>query len=259
MQAAPTTYAFFFALAACLCCSQPLSAQANPGQNSNQSSKIQDSNSSSSALPEAPQPPAAASTLATQSASPFTLHNRFVLEAKTAFGPGAFIFPAGEALITMADPPNHYPREWSDGGGAFARNYGAEFVRHTTAGLTHFAFAAALREDPRYHSSTSTNIAARTFHALAFTLVDRSDSGRHTVAFSNLAGSAAGGFIGMAFLPDGFNDTTHAYQRAAVEVTNFASHNVIAEFSPELAALAHKLHLPGWIANSFLPADRKQP
>jgi hypothetical protein len=158
----------------------------------------------------------------------------------------------------MADPPNRYPRAWSDGGGAFGRNYGAEFVRHTTGGLTRFAAAAVLREDPRYHSSTSTNYAARAIHALAFTLVDRSDSGRRTVAFSNLAGSAGAGFIGMAYYPDGFNDVTHAYQRSAVEVTNFTAHNLIAEFSPELALLARKFHLPGKIAESFLPADRKQ-
>jgi hypothetical protein len=258
MRAAPTTYAILLTLASCLCCSRLIPAQDIHTQDTQtQNSHAQDAHIGASALPEAPQPLATQS--ASQPGSPFTLRNRFTLEARTAFGPGAFIFPAGEALITMADPPNHYPRAWSDGGGAFARNYGSEFVRHTTAGLTHFAVAAVVHEDPRYHSSTSTNFAARTFHALAFTLVDRSDSGRHTLAISNLAGSAAGGFIGMAFLPDDFNDTTHAYQRAAVEVTNFASHNLIAEFSPELAAFAHKLHLPGWIANSFLPADRKQP
>jgi hypothetical protein len=191
-------------------------------------------------------------------ATTLTLHDRFALEIKTTFGPPAFIVPAGEAAITMADPPNHYPRAWSDGGGAFARNYGAEFVRHTTGGLTHFAVAAVLHEDPRYHPSTSTNYAARTFHAFAFTLIDRSDSGRNTLAVSNLAGSAGAGFIGMAYYPDGFNDLTHAYQRSAVEVTNFAAHNLIAEFSPELALIARKLHFPGWVANSFLPADRKQ-
>ena len=191
--------------------------------------------------------------------SPFTIRNRFILETKTVFGPGAFIVPAGESLIIMAHPPHHYPREWADGGGAFARNYGSELVRHTTSGLTHFAVAAVVREDPRYHSSTSTNAAVRAFHALAFALVDRSDSGRHTLAISNLAGSAAGGFIGMAFLPDGFNDTTHAYQRSVREISNFGGHNLIAEFSPELGALARKLHFPGFVSTSFLPPDRKQP
>lgn len=194
-----------------------------------------------------------------QAGAPLTLHDRFVLEARTTFGPSAFIVPAFEAAITMADPPQNYPRAWSDGGGAFGRNYGAEFVRHTTGGLTHFAVADIIREDPRYYASSSTNPAARFFHALAFTLVDRSDSGRHTIAVSNLAGSAAAGFIGMAYLPDGFNDTTHAYQRAAVEISNFAAHNLTAEFAPELASLAHKLHFPDRLADSFLPPDRKTP
>ena len=92
-----------------------------------------------------------------------------------------------------------------------------------------------------------------------FTLVDRSDSGRRTLAASNLAGAAAGGFIGMAYEPQGFNDATHGYQRAAVELTDFVSHNLTAEFSPEIAHIAHKLHFPDRIADSFLPPDRKQP
>jgi len=164
----------------------------------------------------------------------------------------------------MVDPPDAYPREWKDGGGALGRNYAAQLTRHTAGGLTHFAVAAIDREDPRYYASTSTNFAVRTFHALAFTLVDRSapsdgGEGRPRLAVSNLAGSAAAGAIGMTFLPDGFRDTTHAYQRAAVELTDFASHNLIAEFSPEIVHILHKMHIPDRLADSFLPADRKQP
>lgn len=272
MQAAPSAIAAALALAACLYASQSAPAQdsTQPVQNP-QLASVDLVSVGADPIPSAPSPSLAPSdsqpaqiaqpghlvTPATQPGPPVSLHDRFALEARTTFGPSAFIVPAGEAAITMADPPHHYPHAWSDGGGAFGRNYGAEFVRHTTGGLTHFAVAAILREDPSYHPSTSTNYGARALHAFAFTLVDRSDSGRHTIAFSNLAGSAGAGFIGMAYYPDGFNDLTHAYQRAAVEVTNFAAHNLIAEFSPELAALAHKLHFPDRIADSFLPPDRK--
>jgi len=192
-----------------------------------------------------------------QPGTSLTLHDRFILEAHTTFGPSAFAVPSAEAAWTMADPPSHYPHEWSDGAGAFGRNYGAEFARHTTGGVTHFATAAILHEDPRYFPSASTNYAARFLHSLAFTLVDRSDSGRTTLAVSNLAGSTAAGFIGMAIYPDGFNDATHAWQHAALEVSSFAAHNVVAEFSPEISRVLRKLHFSDRIADSFLPADRK--
>jgi hypothetical protein len=192
-----------------------------------------------------------------QPGPPLTLHDRFVLEARTTFGPAAFILPAVDAAIIMADPPQGYPREWSDGGGAFGRNYGAEFAENTASGLTHFTIAAIIREDPRYYPATSTNYGARALHALAFTIVNRSDSGHRTLAISNFAGAAAGGFVGMSYEPVGFDDFTHAYQRSAVEFTTFASHNLLAEFAPEIGLGLHKLHFPDRIANSFLPADRR--
>jgi hypothetical protein len=192
-----------------------------------------------------------------------TLRERFVSQTKTSFSPIAFIVPAADAGITMAHPPTRYPRDWSDGGGAFARNYGAEFGRHTTAGYAHFVAAAILREDPRYFHSERSNYAARILHALAFTIVDRSDSGRHTLAVSNFAGSAAGGFVGMSWEPDGFDDATHAYQRSAVELTTFAGHNLIAEFSPELSRIAVKLHMAkaqgALMPDSTAPVPDQQP
>jgi hypothetical protein len=158
----------------------------------------------------------------------------------------------------MARPPDGYPHDWSDGGGAFGRNYGAILGVNSTNGFTHFATAALIREDPRYYPSGSTNPAGRALHALAFTLADRSDSGRRTLAISNLAGATAGGFVGMAIYPAGFNDTTHAYQRAALQMISFAGHNLAAEFSPEIIRVLHKFHFPDRVADSFLPPDRKQ-
>jgi hypothetical protein len=184
-----------------------------------------------------------------------TLGERFHLEVHTTLGISAFVVPAGDALVDMADPPDRYPREWSDGGAAFGRSYGAEFARHTTGGFTHFAVAAIDHEDPRYYPSTSTNYVKRTVHALWFTVVDRSTSGHRTLAVSNLAGSMAAGSIGMAFYPDGYNDFTHAYQRGAVETSSFASHNLIAEFSPEIVRVLHAFHISDRIADAFLPAE----
>jgi hypothetical protein len=57
----------------------------------------------------------------------------------------------------------------------------------------------------------------------------------------------------MAFYPDGYDDFTHAYQRAAIETTSFASHNLLAEFSPEIVRALHKMHVSDRIANAFIP------
>ena len=181
------------------------------------------------------------------------MRERFLLQAHTTFGPIAFLSPAGEAAITMAHPPDHYPREWRDGAGAFGRNYGSELGRHTAGGLTHFATAWVDGEDARYFRSTSSNPGRRFVHAMLFTIVDRTNSGRRTLALSNFAGSTAAGFVGNLWEPDGFNDTTHALQRSALEFGTFGGANIFAEFSPDLSHLMRKMHIPGRLADAILP------
>ncbi len=251
--------ALLISLAACVCLCSPAFAQ-EPVQNTPAPAQPFESTAGSSQpLPFGAVSKPAPAVPGPQPGTPMSLHDRFILETRTTFSLGAFAVPAAEAGITMADPPSHFSREWSDGPGAFGRIYGADFARHTTGGLTHFAAAAILHEDPRYYPSTSANYAARFVHVLTFTLVDRSNSGHRTIAFSNLSGSLAGGFVGSAFYPDGFNDTTHAFQRSALELSNFAGHNLTAEFSPEIMRILHKFHFPDRIADAFLPPDRKTP
>ena len=101
-----------------------------------------------------------------------------------------------------------------------------------------------LHEDPRYQRSTSTNPFGRTIHALAYTVVDKTDSGTNTIAASNFASATAGGFVGMGILPDGYNDLTHAEQRMATEFLQLGIGNVITEFQPEWGPWAQKIRLP---------------
>src|SRR5260370_22984386 len=100
-----------------------------------------------------------------------------------------------------------------------------------------FLTGVALHEDPRYVRSTSKNPLVRTTHALAFTFIDKTDSGRNTIAFSNFAGAAAGGFVRRAYLPHGYNDLTHAEQRMASQFMSSAIQNVAAQFQPQCRPL----------------------
>ena len=204
----------------------------------------------STVLPETPQP---------QDVRPLTFDQRFKLQARVTFGPSAFIVPAAEAAYDIASPSHDYPREWKDGAGAFGRNYGAELARHTAGGVTRFAIAAVDREDPRYFASTSRRFAPRFVHALMFTISDRSNSGRRTLALSNFAGATAAGFVGMPYEPAGFNDVTHATQRASVEFATFGVHNVVTEFAPEIASALRKMHFPKWMVRAALTEDAIRP
>lgn len=183
--------------------------------------------------------PPVAAPMAVQS-----FHERFMAYAILTYGPRAVLAPSFSAAIRMLDPPSSYPRDWRDGPGAFARNYGDGVARRMAKETGRFATGVLLHEDFRYRPSTSHNPMARGLHALAFTFVDKSDSGQNRIAVANFVGAAAGGFVGELYLPPGYNNLSHAEARTALAFGSFAGQNLFHEFEPDLQRLAHKLGLP---------------
>ena len=160
----------------------------------------------------------------------------------------------------MANPPKNYPREWIDGGGAFGRLYGSALATQTSKRTAGFLAESVLHEDPRYlPAPAEANVGRRLFHAVAFTIVDRDDSGGRTIAFSNFASAAAGGFVGMAYLPNGFNNVSHSGQRALSELGGIAIANVSREFAPQWAPVARKLHIPKIVPAWWVPEHPERP
>jgi hypothetical protein len=175
---------------------------------------------------------------------PMDLEDKFKYFVEPAFGPRRFFTNAVSTGIRMANPPKNYPHEWHAGAEAYGRLYGDGFARTAAESIGRFSASVLLHEDPRYRRSESTSFPARLGHALAFTFVDRTDGGHPTVAISNFAGAAAGGFIGNAYLPAGFDNLTHAGQRSTIAFGGMAAQNVMAEFSPEISRALKKLHVP---------------
>lgn len=157
---------------------------------------------------------------------------------ETFLNASAFMAPAFRAGIRMANPPGsgatRYPSEWRRGAEAFGRNYGDALAQRVTFQTARFATGAITREDPRYHPSSSHNAFARSFHAISYTFVDRSDSGHAMPALSNFVGAAAAGFVGNAYLPPGYDNATHAGQRATLQFGFTAAGNLFREFAPQM-------------------------
>jgi hypothetical protein len=191
--------------------------------------------------------------------SPLTIQDKFVIYTHKSFGPPAVILPAFGAGLGMVNPPSKYPKEWKDGAGAFGRNYGYRLADRTSRNTAQFLTGALLREDPRYLRSTSTNPFARTVHALAFTIFDKTDSGRTTFAASNFAAAAAGGFVGMRILPHDYNDITHAEQHMASEFLQIGIGNVLTEFEPQWGPWAKKLRIPKLLPGWWVPEHQHHP
>lgn len=125
----------------------------------------------------------------------------------------------------------------------FGRNLGDALSERVSAHTARFLAGAVTREDPRYFPSSSRNAFARSFHAIGFTFVDRSDSGRLMPAISNFAGSAAGGAVGMAYLPPGFDNLSYAGRRAAINFGALSGANLFREFAPQLPGPVRELFM----------------
>ena len=175
---------------------------------------------------------------------PLTGTEKFSLYAHQAFNPAPVLVPIVPAAFHMISPPNHYPHDWKAGGDGFGRLYGDGVARVESERFAQFATGLVLHEDPRYYPSPNPKPGARVLHALAFTLVDKSDSRHNIPAFSNFAGAAASGFVGIGYLPDGFRDATHAGQRGLTTMAGYAGLNVANEFCPQWAPVVARFHIP---------------
>ena len=159
---------------------------------------------------------------------------------------GTLIGPLFMAVPELAKPPAGYPTQWRKGPAAFGRLYGDALALQSVQQTGRFLTALALHEDLRYSPAASRNPVRRALHAITFAALDRSDSGRTTLAASNFLGSAAGGFVGNAYLPRGYNDTSHAVTRMGLQFGFIIAENLVDEFRPELQHLRKTLHLPGY-------------
>jgi hypothetical protein len=183
-------------------------------------------------------PPSAA----TASFPPQTVHQKFVSYAIVTVGPRAIFNPLIPAAYLMLVPPDRYPREWRQGARAFGRNYGDQLATVSALQTARFATGAILHEDLRYRPSANNHLMARAGHALAYTFVDKSDSGHARIAFANFLGAAAGGYVGRLYLPSGFNDVSHADSRAAILFGVLGGRNLVQEFTPDVLRFTRKLH-----------------
>ena len=181
---------------------------------------------------------------------------KLICYAKISYSLGSFVWPGASASKKMIFPPQAYPPEWKQGFWGFGRNYGDAIANDTANRGARYASAIIFHEDTRYWPSENRCPLLRVVHSVAFALVDKSDSGKRMLAISNLVGATAGGFVGNAYLPAGYDNVTHAGQRAAIQLAESPLPNLYCEFTPEFRTVLSKAHLGskvlGFLDNNLL-------
>lgn len=177
--------------------------------------------------------------------TPVTGADRFRLYVRDTYNAGLFFSSAFPALGQMTSPPRGIDRSWRQGVEGYAKNLGDYVATNVTTNTTRHLAAALLREDVRYRRSANKGFFPRFSHALAAQFVSWDAQGHVRPIFAPSIGAAAGGFVRRAYAPPGFDDTTHAGQRALQQMASLAADNIVREFAPELCRLGRKLHFPG--------------
>ena len=145
-------------------------------------------------------------------------------------GPVALIETAAYAGVLLALPT---PLEWRQG----AAGYGKRFASATGATGIRQAFAFALevplKEDPRYFRSERRGVWPRLGHALAATVVTRTDAGHSRFAFSGVTSAYGAAFLSNQWYPDRLNTVGQGFLQGTATLGLDALGNIITEFWPK--------------------------
>ena len=162
---------------------------------------------------------------------PLTVRGKLRFYVKATYGPGALASKAASSgLNQWLDSPD----EWGQGLKGYGRRYASAVGHSTINNSIRFGIGAALREDPRYFPSERKGFLPRMGHALAATLVTRTDSGGRTFAVSRFSGAFGSAFISNTWRPTGEDNTNHALGRAGITLALGAGMNVFREFWPDI-------------------------
>jgi len=210
-------------------------------------------------LPAAPAAPSAATTKAPQAEAPIneghermlgvvpafgvtnrqdapalTTRQKFVLFARTASDPFAFVAAGLEAGISQVQ--NEFP-EFGQGPAGLGKRYGVSLLDATSSNFfTNFAYPALLKQDPRYFRLGQGSIKHRILYSVTQEFSTKSDSAdRHRVFnWSNVLGAFSTGGLSNAYYPPGERGFSLTMSRSAISLAYGAVGGLASEFWPDV-------------------------
>jgi|SRR5579863_3559328 len=108
----------------------------------------------------------------------------------------------------------------------------AMFQRESSAFFGKYLYPSLLRQDPRYHASTSDSILGRASYAVSRVLITRNDSGKRTLNTSYFLGVLTSMAIANAYRPYGARSTSTTFKDFGGTVGTDAGINLFQEFWP---------------------------
>ena len=110
-----------------------------------------------------------------------------------------------------------------------------------------YLYPLLLRQDPRYHPSTSDNILGRTTYAASRVLITRNDSGKRTLNTSYLLGVLTSSAVATAYRPYWARSASTTFKDLGSTIGTDAGINIFHEFWPGIRQVL-KRHSPKFVS-----------
>jgi hypothetical protein len=110
-----------------------------------------------------------------------------------------------------------------------------------------YLYPMLLRQDPRYHPSTSDSILGRTTYAASRVLITRNDSGKRTLNASYLLGVLTSAVVATAYRPYWARSASTTFKDLGSTIGSDAGINVFHEFWPGIRQVLER-HSPKFVS-----------
>jgi hypothetical protein len=133
----------------------------------------------------------------------------------------------------------------------------AVLQKESSAFFGKYLYPMLLRQDPRYHPSTSDSIMGRTTYAATRVLITRNDSGKRTLNTSYLLGVLTSAVVATAYRPYWTRSASTTFKDLGSTIGSDAGINVFHEFWPGIRRVLEH-HSPEFVTRIEKRIIRKQ-
>jgi hypothetical protein len=133
----------------------------------------------------------------------------------------------------------------------------AVLQKESSAFFGKYLYPMLLRQDPRYHPSTSDSIMGRTTYAASRVLITRNDSGKRTLNTSYLLGVLTSAAVATAYRPYWARSASTTFKGLGSTIGSDAGINVFHEFWPGIRQVLER-HSPKFVSRIEKRITRNQ-
>jgi hypothetical protein len=165
--------------------------------------------------------------------------DKFKLFLHEEIDPIGFLSVSFHSALNQAEDQDP---QWGEGGKAYAKRWGAEFLGQTTAHFFgDFLYPTIFREDPRYYRLGQGSVKSRLLYAMKHTVIAHHDTGKNMFNYNEFLGTATSLVLANLYHPAAQHGAGPFVEAAGMSIVQDMGFDVLREFWPEVA---HIFKLP---------------